>query len=664
MRGDTSSPQIDGSDETWREIETLVDETAKLARMPMSSREFHSELIKRLVQATDARSAAIWCRDEDEPFSIEAQIESRRDPRANASLLAARSKNVVEAARKRQFSSLSPHQFADQLQNPTDDALFLQPAIVDEQIVAVVETYHDGNISPTEAKNTRQLVTVFADLVAEFYRNRQLRDLRHRETAWSELEQFVDQVHRTLGLKRTAFTIANEAARVTNCDRVTVFHGRDAGCRTLSIAGIDSFDRRSTQVRAAERLAKAVTAIGEPVWHSGEVGSLPAQLEHRLQSYLDSSHVRSLALVPLGKTFDRTEQESVGVLLFERFENAPWNDSQRRRIEFVCRHGAMALKNANELAGLPLIGANRLLQRCLSQFALRHLPKSVAWFSLLAVVIAALVLVPADFEIRGEGQLMPTHYRHLFAPADGVIERLHVRHAESVTKGTPLLEMRRTELEYEEARLLGDILTNQKRLDAIRSARLNHKSTSAASASEFHELTSEEARLQILLESLRDQQAILERERAELVITSPIDGEVLTWGIEDALSLRPVRRGERLLSVADPSGPWQLDLRIADHDIEYVLAARNELKELNVSFILTSHSGERYRGTIEEIAMATELDEREQPTVRVHVAVDREQLPELRPGATVIANVHCGRRPIGYVWLRELFDVIKTRLLF
>jgi multidrug efflux pump subunit AcrA (membrane-fusion protein) len=350
--------------------------------------------------------------------------------------------------------------------------------------------------------------------------------------------------------------------------------------------------------------------------------------------------------------------------LFERFENTPWSDSHRRRIEFVCRHGATALRHANELAGLPLIGASRFLQRCLTPFALRHLPKSVAILSLIAAAIAALILVPADFEIRGEGQLVPTRYRHLFAPADGVIEKLHVHHAESVTAGTPLLDMRRTDLEYEEARLLGDILTNQKRLDAVRSALLNHKSTSASSAGEFHELTSEEARLQILLASLRNQQGILKRERVELAITSPIDGEVLTWGIEDALALRPVRRGERLLSVADPRGPWQLDLRIADHDIEHILAARNERKELGVSFILTSHTGERYLGTVEEIAMATELDEHDQPSVLVRVAIDREQLPALRPGASVIANVHCGHRPIGYVWLRELFDVIKTRLLF
>ncbi|MDA1051937.1 MAG: HlyD family efflux transporter periplasmic adaptor subunit [Planctomycetota bacterium] len=664
MRGDTSSPQIDGSDEAWSEIETLVDETAKLARMPMSSHEFHSELVKRLVQATNAHSAAVWCRDKNERFSIEAQIESPHDVHGNASLLATRSQNVVEVARTRQTAALSPHQSDVKLRNPTDDALVLQPAGVDEQIVAVVETFHGDVASPNEARNTEQVVSVFTDLVAEFHRNCQLRELRHRDAAWSELEQFADQVHRSLDLKRTAFAIANEAARVTGCDRVMVFRGREEGCRTLAISGLDTFDRRSTQIRAAERLAKAVASIDEPLWHAGELQALPSQLELRLQSHLDSSHVRSLAVVPLGKTRDSNARDSAGVLLFERFEDVSWGDSQRRRIEFVCRQGAIALQNANELAGLPLIGASRLVQRCLSLFALRHLPKTAAVLCLLAAAIAALVLVPADFEIQGEGRLMPTSYRHMFAPADGVIEEIYVDHAELVTAGAPLLKLRRADLDYDEARLIGEMLTNQKRLKSVSSWILNHKSASASSAAELDELTSEEARLEILLNSLREQQAILARERADLAIASPIDGEVLTWGIEDVLSLRPVVRGERLLSVADPNGPWQIELQVADHDIEYVLAARRELKELKVNFILTSHAGEGYSGTVEEIAIATELDEHDQLTVLVRVAVDRDQLPDLRPGARVVANVHCGRRSIGYVWLRELFEVIKMRLLF
>ncbi|MBC8355133.1 MAG: efflux RND transporter periplasmic adaptor subunit [Planctomycetes bacterium] len=661
MRGDTSSPQIDDSDEAWSEIEMLVDETANLARMAMSSHEFHSEFVKRLVQATNARSTAIWCRGNDGQFSIEAQISADADGHSNTNSIALRTNNVAEVSRIGQPASLLPHQSATPLQNPSSDGLVLQPAIIDEQVIAVVESYHDDGSSPAETNNTAHLVSVFAELISEFHQNRQLRELRHREAAWTELEQFADRVHQSLNLKKTAFSIANAAAPVTYCDRVIVFHSQTADSRTLSISGVDSFDRRSTQVRAAERLAIVAARNNEPLWYPDANQALPPQLETCLLAYLDLSHARSLAVVPLDESTTGDSRENIGVLLFERSENTPWTDSLRRRVEFVSRHGATALQNANELDRLPLIGANRLLQRCLSLFSIRHFPKTAAVMCLLATAIVALVVVPADFEIRGEGQLRPTHYRHIFAPADGVIQQLHVHHAETVTDGSPLLEMRRTDLEYEEARLLGEILTNQKRLDSVSSAILNHE---ASSAIDVNELTSEEARLKILLTSLAEQQVILDHERTELSVVSPIAGEILTWGIEEVLSRRPVRRGERLLSVADSSGPWQLDLRIADHDIEYVLDANHQTNSLAVNFILTSHTGQPFQGTVEDIAMATELDEYDQPTVLVRVAIDRDQLPDLRPGATVVANVHCGRRPIGYVWFRELFEVIKTRVLF
>ena len=48
----------------------------------------------------------------------------------------------------------------------------------------------------------------------------------------------------------------------------------------------------------------------------------------------------------------------------------------------------------------------------------------------------------------------------------------------------------------------------------------------------------------------------------------------------------------------------------------------------------------------------------------VTVDFDKQQLAELRPGMTVFAKLHCGRRSIGYIWFRELFEVVQTRLLF
>jgi hypothetical protein len=65
-----------------------------------------------------------------------------------------------------------------------------------------------------------------------------------------------------------------------------------------------------------------------------------------------------------------------------------------------------------------------------------------------------------------------------------------------------------------------------------------------------------------------------------------------------------------------------------------------------------------------EIALAAEATDRSSGQVRVVVTFDRNDVPQLRPGATAIPRIHCGRHSIGYVWLHDLIDTIRIRLLF
>jgi hypothetical protein len=36
----------------------------------------------------------------------------------------------------------------------------------------------------------------------------------------------------------------------------------------------------------------------------------------------------------------------------------------------------------------------------------------------------------------------------------------------------------------------------------------------------------------------------------------------------------------------------------------------------------------------------------------------------VRAGARVTARIHCGSRSIGYVWLHDFIDFVRTSLLF
>jgi hypothetical protein len=656
--------EFQSADEAWREIEGLVEDATNLARLPMSDREFYVELLNRLMQATGAAGCAGWSCDPRgglrQTYEIGAEREHSRE-----STLAMRAELLSSVLAARKPRLIMPQTSAAGIvENSLEFVTFAHPLRLEDESIGALELFHAPDCSPSELKNVEHLVAVFAEIAVEFHRNRQFRELRNREQGWSQLEQFAEAVHASLDLDLTCYSIANEAARVTGCDRVAVVRGPDAGCRVVAVSGLDSINRRSNQLRALTRLAKAVAKSQESLWYAGEEVSLPAQIERALQSYLDASHVRSLAVVPLIESASSRRAATVGILVCESFEATPWTDAQRGRIETVCRHGRSALRNSLELHRLPLISLSRIVQRLLWLVRLRQIPKTLMCILLLAGVVAAMIFAPADFVIRGQGELRPQRYQHVFAPASGVIREIKVDHADPVTAGETLIELQRPELDYEIARVRGDLDTNQTRLDTVTATLLNYSRRESPSADEFDDLTSEEGRLKVLVASLEQQREILNREKADLTVTSPFNGEVLTWKVRELLKSRPVHHGERLLSVADPNGPWLLEMRIADHDVEHVLAAHESSGPLLVSFVVASHSGETYTGVIECIATATDMDHETRPSVLITVGFDQEQLSELRPGTTVFAKLHCGRRPIGYVWFRELFEVVRTRLLF
>ena len=176
-----------------------------------------------------------------------------------------------------------------------------------------------------------------------------------------------------------------------------------------------------------------------------------------------------------------------------------------------------------------------------------------------------------------------------------------------------------------------------------------------------HELAAEEEELKATLSGLAGQQAILDEQQHNLTIRSPIAGQAITWNLEQLLSARPVQRGQALLSVADLDGPWVLELQVADDRAGHVLAARETLTpDLEVDFLLPSDPGRKYRGRVIEVAPTTEVNAKQESSVLVTVAFDKNSVPALRPGATAVAHVHCGRRSLGYVWLHDLYDYVQS----
>ncbi|MDA0284016.1 MAG: HlyD family efflux transporter periplasmic adaptor subunit, partial [Planctomycetota bacterium] len=576
-------------------------------------------------------------------------------------------------------------------QNPTDFLLLLCPVAVDNRVLGVLELFQRPNVSPGAVQGFLRFLGALAELAADFLRNSQLRDLQDRAAVWSQFEQFSERVHEGLDVEQIASSISNDGRHLIGCDRLTVAVRKGSKFPVVAVSGLDSIDRRSNVVRAAQELIHRVIVTREPFWYQDVAEEddaqphvdIAPQLDDVVHRYLDESPARLLAVFPLipgNHSADGTDvshlhssrnTQPVGAILIERFEGVSNSSLIRHRSEVVARQSASTLGNALQHSNLPFLPLLRLLGRVSWYLRLQQLPKSTLVLGILAAILAALVLVPADFTVEGQGELQPAIRRGVFASSDGVVASLTpalaANEPTAVAKGETLIELSNTEFDFELTRVLGELRTAQQSLITKKVERLNVDDTDPNWQSQLEKLSAEEKELEVSITSLDAQLKVLRHQQQELILTSPIDGQILTWEAARILENRPVRRGDLLVEVADVAGPWVLEIQVPDQNIGFVNAARRELKpDLDVSFILATDPKATWHGTVRDVASDTRSHGDIGPAVLVTVEIDRGQIHEdqLRPGTTVIPHIHTGERSIGFVWFHELIHTIRTKVLF
>ena len=104
--------------------------------------------------------------------------------------------------------------------------------------------------------------------------------------------------------------------------------------------------------------------------------------------------------------------------------------------------------------------------------------------------------------------------------------------------------------------------------------------------------------------------------------------------------------------------------------LEAITQERLPDHRLEVSYILATEPSVTHYGRIYEIHRSAEVRGDEGNTVLIKIELEKSEMQtlreqqKLRPGATVTAKVDCGRRPLGYVLLHDLFDFIQSRIIF
>lgn len=669
------------------EIERLLDGLADLARQLGPRSAFFSELLDRALCAVGGQAGIVWTATGDGRFQPEFHQQADRLHLANdrrvqtlheqvLGQLTAQSETVWIAPG---LGRTAPHGGAAS----GDQLLSFTPLRSDGRLWGVLELGHEPVDDPALRRGAAGVLEAFAAVAVEFHERSEWRDARQREQFWRQVDQFSSRVHSGLSRRETAAEIVNEARRLLEVDRVTLIAWRHERARAEATSGVERIERRSETVRGLERLASAVLRGREPLWYGvGRADALPPQLLEPLERHLEQAPARCVIVYPLtGGGFDREaelnrrrggadDRPATGALVLERFSGEPPAEILQR-LPIVARQAATAWTNAIDYSTLPFVGAMRALRNLDWIGSVGRWPWAVRLAALLVAAGAAAAIVPAEHTIEVRGALQPRRVRDVFATVDGEVAELFVKHEARVRRGQRLLALRSTQLELDHRKLIGDRDATREKLVAVESARLagddpDGRERSAERLASALSGSAEELRKQ--LESLEKQLEILDRQRAALDASSPLDGAVLTWKVEDLLADRPVQRGQLLLSIADVDGPWELRLEVPDRRFGHLLEARRRSgTELPVTFALAAAPGRTFAGQVREIWEVTEPPAGGgggSAVARVVVDFDRQEIQDLRPGATVLAKIHCGRRSLGYVWFHGVFEAIQAELFF
>ncbi len=671
-------------EKTKQQIRGLVSEIAQLSKSDLGPEEFYSGFLQRVVQALAAVGGAVWVLGEGRKPQLSYQINLSEKLLEDESEDAQKHFRLLDYVVHSNNGQLVPplSGFSDERMgaNPTRQLLVINPLGHDNQVEGLLEIFQRADTQPATQRGYLQFVKQMCDLAAEWFKNRKLRDLGDRSSLWSQADQFSRQVHESLDVRETCYTIVNEGRRLLGCDRVTVAIMKHGSCQVEAVSGQDTIDSRSNVVTLLGKLATRVVKSGEPLWYGGSTEDLPPQIEEAIEDYVDQSYTKSLAVIPLrepkqveagpASTGGQIAVEElshtgkiIGALVIEQIESDIPRDILAPRLDLVYEHSARALTNAIDHNSLFLMPLWRTIGKSRWVVEARTLPKTVMITSAVLVLLLAGLVIPTNFDMRAKGTLQPVKKQDVFSPMPGEVIDILVDNGDRVNAGDVIARMRNPELEIKKREIEGQYnAAYQKFIAVIQQLTSGNQ---GLSVQERIRLEAEEANLRPQVTSFAEQLELVNQRVEKLTIKSPLAGQVITWDVKKQLQNRPVETGQVLMTIAAAETDYEVELFMPErrighlHRVREPLLQKNPPEDLAVDFISMYNPGVVHKGHVIQVNPTAEPHEEHGNMVRIRVQPD-DKLLKPRPGATVTANVHCGRAPWLWAKLHEAWEWLQA----
>ncbi len=668
-------------EQTRSQIRSLVQEITDLARGETSPEEFHEGFLVRTTSALASAGGALWIRPSaDKPFDLKYQInltqvlpaDSPEARKTHAMLLqrvAARSEPVLVPPN-------SGFDGSDAAANPTDLLLIIGPLVVAGELVGLVEIFQRPGGGPATQRGYLRFLAQMCDVASDYLRNLRLRNYLQEQQLWLGLEKFSRRIHHGLDPQRTACELANEGRKLLDCDRVSVALAQGTVAKVVAVSGLDTIERRADQVKNLNRLASAVLRAGQPVWYEGDSSGIAPQIESVLQQYIDRSHSRMVAILPIVQDDPDSTAESsltrkknghagqpgkiLGALILENLQDSRATAQLRQRTQLVAAHAGLALGNAIEHHSIFLMPLWKSLSWLRAPFATSRLPGTMLALTLLAAVALLMCIVPWPFTLGSRGQLIAERQQEIYAPSAGTLVQINEPEdpMQIIPEGEVLATLVNHELSLQRETVEGQLHETREQISKL--GRTLNMETDPKNKTLLHGDIASQRQTE---RSLDNQLKLLMQQTADLQVRNPMTGRIANWQLRRNLLGRRVEAGQNLMTVVAPETAWQVELYLPEKRAGHLLQRSDQQDEpVAVSFTLASRPGEEFTGQVLSVDQVMDVYDDQGNAIRVLVGFDNGQLADelRRSGTRVTARLHCGIRPVGYVLFHELIETVSA----
>ena len=644
----------------------------QLVAQGITGSEFFVELLNIFTSASEARSAHVWQFDSEGNLQPISKAVSRSEDRPG---FAEFERNV---AQKSLGQSRVTYEFSAPHPNMPEHlkrCCLASPLFDHERCVAVV-TMAVYISDPLDIDNKLEIAYAICNRVRQIYVFDHFAQSHQQLARVNKARTVTEAIGKHLDVKPMMHETVNRLQKYLKSDRVSVLFRHGNRCVVKGVSNQAVFDRRSNVIRRLEQLAAQAVKIEEPIWQPSADNELAPNLQKIVNQYFDASNSVSVAVLPvfaekkrrddpnnIAETIQSDEQrlECVGAIVLEGLDRQLDQKRINRRWDRIKDPVSASIANVKKHDSVFLMPVWKRLGAFADLYRGHTARKAWIITTILLFLIGSLFVIPADFKLRGDGIIQPVHRQHIFAKTEGTVATIQFADGQSIQRGDTLLEMENPELSAKIADIEGKLREAETQLETYTIQRVTR---GFDTEQEERELVRSTASTEARVVGLKKQLALLHKSEAQLHVTSPLDGQVVTWDTHQRLMDRPVKRGDRLVTVAMPSGGWEVELRIPDKRAGYMLQqwqrSQRSKQTMDVSFVLASDASRVFFGTVFEVSPNSEVDDKEnENVVRVRIRLTESEFAKIntvKPGTTVIGHVHCGKTSLGYSKLFEFFD--------